>query len=394
MKGASRRAAVNVIRVAVVTNVIPHYRSGFYRRLFQRADLDVRVFCQASLPGMNLSLAHDQFREHVTLVPFHGRQRERFGWQWLPWRTLLSSFDVLFVPGNPRVVSNVVLAGMARSLRRPLVIWGQAHTAGARRSTERLRLWWLRGFDHLFVYTDGEVRWLQARGFDRHCVVGMNNGLDQRGIDQAAAEWHEEALAVWREQQGIAGRTTVLSCSRLEQKNRYDLWLAAMPAVVARHPQLQWCVIGDGPERGRLEARARELGVAGHVRWLGPIYDERALAPWFLTSRLLVHPSAIGLTLLHAFGYGLPVVTHDDAASQMPEFDAFEPGETGLLYRLGDVVSLGEAVCRCLADETARRHMSARARQIARDQYNVDVMVERFSLMARHAASRTRAAPA
>ena len=371
--------------MAVVTNVLPHYRAEFYRCLFQRKDMDVSIFCQASIPGMNLKLVHDQFRDHVTLVTSLCMKRERLGWQRLPWRKLLSSFDVLFVLGNPRIVSNVVLASLARGLSKPVVIWGQAHTAGAGPLTERLRLWWWRWFDNVFVYTDGEARWLKARGFERQHVVGMNNGLDQRSIDEAAAGWDQQRLAAWRQREGVAERTQVLSCARLEPKNRFDIWLAAMPAVISRHPDLLWCVIGDGPERQGLEARARQLGVATHVRWLGTIFDEPGLAPWFLSSHLLVHPAGIGLTLLHAFGYGLPVVTHDDSGTQMPEFDAFVPGETGLLYRRGDVASLATAVCQCLADEPARLRMTERVREIARNQRNVQVMAERFADMARHA---------
>lgn len=374
-------------RVAVVTNVLPHYRAAFYRCLFQNGDIDVRIFCQASIPGMTLKLVHDQFRDHVTLVTSLCMKREWLGWQRLPWRRLLSSFDVLFVLGNPRIVSNVVLASLARGLSKPVVIWGQAHTAGARPLTERLRLWWWRWFDNLFVYTDGEAFRLKARGFGRHHVVGMNNGLDQRRIDEAVAGWDEQRLTGWRQREGVAERTQVLSCARLEPKNHFDLWLAAMPAVISRHPDLLWCVIGDGPERQNLEVRARQLGVATHVRWLGGIFDESELAPWFRSSELLVHPAGIGLTLLHAFGYGIPVVTHDDAATQMPEFDAFVAGETGLLYRRGDVASLATAVCQCLADEPARIRMGERGRQIARNQYNVEVMAGRFADMARHAGA-------
>src|SRR2546426_11919401 len=147
------------LRVAIVTNVLPPYRAEFYRRLFQRNDLSVRVFCQAAIPGRNLALVHDRFADHVTIVSSACLNGERLGWQWLPWRRLLKAYDVLFVYGNPRVVSNVVLASLARALGRPVVLWGQAHTAGAGAHTERLRLRWWRWFDNLFVYTDGEVDW-------------------------------------------------------------------------------------------------------------------------------------------------------------------------------------------------------------------------------------------
>jgi glycosyltransferase involved in cell wall biosynthesis len=379
---------LSVIRVAVVTNVLPHYRAAFYERLFARDDLQVRVFCQATMPGMNLELVHHRFPEHVTLVRAAGMKHERLGWQWLPWRELLTSFDVLFLYGNPRVASSIALGALARWLGRRVVIWGQAHTASANARTEALRLWWWRHFENLFVYADGEVRWLRSRGFTSQHIVGMNNGLDQRRIDAVAVSWTEERLAGWLDQEGLSGRRLVLSCARLEPKNRFDLWLEAMPAVIAEHPDLLWCAIGDGREREALEARSRRAGLGGHVRWLGTILDEDELAPWFLASHALVHPDAIGLTLLHAFGYGLPVVTHDDPEAHMPEFGAFASGATGVTFPRGDPAGLADAVSRCLTDEEGRRRMGAEARRVARQEFNVDIMVERFAAIARHAARR------
>lgn len=375
------------LRVAVVTNVLPHYRAPFYRRLFQRDDLDVEVFCQAAIPGMNLQTAHHEFPDRVTLVRSICLKRELLGWQRLPWRRLLTSFGVVFVVGNPRVMSNVLLARLVQSRGERLVIWGQAHAAGANAFTERLRLWWWQTSDNLCVYSDGDVRWLRTRGFARQHIVAMNNGLDQKRIDEVTGAWDDRSLAIWREKRGIQERTQVLSCARLEPKNRFDLWLAAMPPVISRHPNLVWCVVGDGPERPALQAKARRLGLAGHVLWLGTMVDEVELAPWFLSSRLLVHPDGIGLSLLHAFGYGLPVVTHGDADTQGPEFDAFVAGETGLPYGRGDVTSLAEAVCQCLSDEPGRKRMGERAKRVAREQHNVDIMVSRFVDMAKHAGA-------
>ncbi len=167
------------IRVAVVTNVLPHYRAASYERLIRRDDLEVRVYCQTGIPGMNLDVVHDRFADHVTLVSSMCLRREWLGWQWLRWRRLLSSFDVPFIQGNPRVVSNVLVACLAVLLGKPVIIRGQAHTANADARTERLRLWWWPWFDNLFVHTDGEVRWLGDRGFQRHHIVGINDGLDQ-----------------------------------------------------------------------------------------------------------------------------------------------------------------------------------------------------------------------
>jgi glycosyltransferase involved in cell wall biosynthesis len=372
-------------RVAIVTGFVAHFKAPFYQRLFERTDVDVHVFCQDTARGINLTLVHDRDPDRITVVPAFSTHRERLVWQRLPWGRLLSQFDVLFVVGNPRMVSSVVLALVASVLRRPVVIFGQAHTSDANPFTERLRLAWWRWFSHLFVYTDGEVARLKARGFTTHHIVGMNNGLDQRRIDAAAHEWTPERLAPWRTAQGLDGRTVILSCARLEAKNRFDLWIEAMPALAAEYPDLMWCIIGDGVERERLQQQAAALRVADRIRWIGTVTDDAELAPWFLSSRLLVHPGAIGLTLLHAFGFGVPVVTSDDAMRHMPEFDAFEDGRTGRTFARDSVSGLADAVRRCLADAEGLRCMAARGRQIAREAYNVDVMAERFVASVRQA---------
>ena len=192
---------------------------------------------------------------------------------------------------------------------------------------------------------------------------------------------------MWRTRQGLDGRTLILSCARLEAKNRFDVLLEAMPALIGAYPDLIWCVVGHGVERERLERQASALGLADRIRWAGTVTDEAELAPWFLTSSLLVHPGSIGLTLLHAFGYGLPVVTSDDPMRHMPEFDAFEDGRTGRTFPRDSVSGLADAVRRCLGDADDLQRMAARGRQIAREAYNIDVNAERFAAIVRQAAA-------
>jgi glycosyltransferase involved in cell wall biosynthesis len=122
-------------------------------------------------------------------------------------------------------------------------------------------------------------------------------------------------------------------------------------------------------------------GVADRIIWLGPVYSEDELAPWFLSADLFLHPAAIGLSLLHAMGYGLPVVTQDDASGHMPEFAAFRNGETGLLYASGDMSDFCNKVRTLIADHHERCRMGSNAEHIARTLYNKDVMVDRFNLM-------------
>ena len=386
MQGPAKILTAARPTVAIVTNVIPSYRAGFFDRLFARDDLRVDVYCQTQIPGMNLRTIHDRYPERVKIVRAYSAKGEALAWQSLPWRKILFSYDVVFVSGNPRILSHTLAASLLRLLRRNVVLWTMGHSYGANRATERIRLRWTRMFKHLLLYSDAEVRSLRASGFAKHVLTGMNNGLDQEKIDQAIAAWDDARLDTWRAAHDLQNRTVLLSCTRLDPKNKFDLLVQALPQLVRQIPDVTWCVVGGGPERERLAAAAQDAGLADRVRFVGEQYDENELAPWFLSSAILVHPGAIGLTLLHAFGYGLPVVTHGSAERHGPEFGAFEENIAGRTFREDDSGSLADTIAGLLQDAPARSAMKRHVQDLARHHYNVDVMVERFVHAARIAA--------
>lgn len=371
--------------VAIITNVIPSYRAGFYDRLFARTDLLVDVYCQSDIPGMNVRPIHDRYPARVHIAKAISANKEALSWQSLPWRKVLFGYDVVFVDGNPRIVSHAVVASLLRVLRRNVVLWTMGHSY-RNRPTERVRLRWTRSFRRILLYTDAEVRAFRHNGFSSHDLSAMNNGLDQKKIDAAIDEWDGDRLDAWRRGQHLEGHTIALSCTRLAPKNKFDLMMRALPAVARDIPSITWCIVGGGSERDSLIAMARDLGLSDRVRLLGEQYDERELAPWFLSAALFVHPGAIGLSLLHAFGYGLPVVTHGSAHRHGPEFGAFEENVTGRTFREDNSEHLASTITALLEDAPTRFAMKQRVQHIARHDYNVDVMVERFVATARRAA--------
>ncbi|OGO29003.1 MAG: hypothetical protein A2W33_07365 [Chloroflexi bacterium RBG_16_52_11] len=374
------------LKIAVVINILPSYREGFYRRLFARDDLFVKVYCQEAIPGSNLKTIHDQYPENVVLVKSFTAKNEKIVWQSLPWRECLTGYDVVFVEGNPRYLSHAILATLMKIFRKRVVLWTMAHSFRANTLTENIRLLWSRIFDFLFVYSDSEVAFLRKKGFKNSSIVGMNNGLDQKKIDATIQLWPRDKVDAWRKEQNLQGNRLLLSCARLEPKNKFKQFIQALPAIVDEFSDVVWCVIGGGVEQPALESLIQAANLTKHVRFIGALYDEAELAPWFLSSEILVHPAAIGLSILHAFGYGLPVVTHKNWAHHGPEYSAFEPGLTGQNFAEDDVDGLAETVIRLLRDNESRKQMKRYVQALTREKYNVDTMVDRFVNMA-HAAS-------
>jgi 1,2-diacylglycerol 3-alpha-glucosyltransferase len=114
---------------------------------------------------------------------------------------------------------------------------------------------------------------------------------------------------------GAAGDAPlVLVVSRLGMEKNVELVLDALPLL----PQLRLAVVGEGPHRGALEARALRLGVAGRVRFTGALSRDR-LPDVYASVDAFVFPSTTetqGLVLVEALAAGLRVVAADSAASR------------------------------------------------------------------------------
>ncbi len=157
--------------------------------------------------------------------------------------------------------------------------------------------------------------------------------------------------------------------------------LQATQIMARSRPRLKTIIVGDGSHRDRLEQYAQSLGISDRVIFTGPLYDETSIALWMMNSTAFCYPSNIGLSLLHAFGYGLPVVTTDNPLAQNPEFEALTDRSNGLLYRDGDILDMVSCCERLLDDISLRRQLSARALTAVFEQYSMENMVKGFAEM-------------
>lgn len=153
-----------------------------------------------------------------------------------------------------------------------------------------------------------------------------------------------------------AGAPLLLFVGRLQPWKGVETALRALPLLPGAH----LLVAGDGEDRARLGALARELGVAARAHFLGAV--ERAELPRLYSSAdLLVATShaseTFGIGLVEAQACGLPVV-----ASRFGGFpEVVDEGRTGLLYPPRDHAALAEAARSLLEDPDRRAAMAAAA---------------------------------
>lgn len=163
--------------------------------------------------------------------------------------------------------------------------------------------------------------------------------------------------------------------ARLDPAKGVDVLVRA----VARLPDVELQVAGEGRERAALLALAVELGVTDRVRLLGQISE----VPTFLAEiDVLAIPSrseGLPLALLEAMHVGTPVVATD--VGSIP--DAVTDGETGLLVPAGDPAALADAIGALLGNLNLRRRLAAAAALRARQTYTDRAMAEAYDAVYR-----------
>ncbi|WP_138735916.1 glycosyltransferase [Modestobacter excelsi] len=205
--------------------------------------------------------------------------------------------------------------------------------------------------DAVVVLTERTAAALRADGVPAERIAVVPSGF-------------EPSLFAALDERGATDRTRLRIgyVGRLAAQKRADLLVTAFGRMTRPAELL---LVGDGPERARVQRLVRQSPATDRIRTTG--FVEHAAVPGVLASLdVLVLPSAyeeMGSVLTEAMAAGLPVVASD--VGGIPE--VVRHGETGLLVPPGDVTALAAALDRLVADPGLRDRLAAGARRRAAD---------------------------
>ncbi len=186
---------------------------------------------------------------------------------------------------------------------------------------------------------------LAERGFPPERVHLIHYGVDHTSYRQTGVEKSATPLI------GYFGR--------LKKYKSVDHLLRALPHALPAYPDLRVVIVGEGDDRPRLEELTRELHLEQSVEFKGFVTEEEKLKllqqMWFKVTTS--SKEGWGLTVIEANACGTPVL----ASNVQGLRDAVKDGETGLLYRFGDIEDLSKKITTLLENRALRETLAAHA---------------------------------
>lgn len=221
----------------------------------------------------------------------------------------------------------------------------------------------------LTANSQGTIDFYSQHGIDAKSFTLIPNGIEP---PQPSRLSRDQAL----EKMGVApGKKVIVSVGRLWPQKGYKDLIWASELLRVMREDLAYVVIGEGPERQRLEEFRDNIQGDTHVRLIGERSDVSDLLPhcdvlW--NGSLYEGQSNV---ILEAMQCGVPVVASDIAGNR----ELIEHEKTGMLYGVGEVDKLTRITNYLLNNDEQRKLLAANASIHVQKEHSVQNMVRRHA---------------
>jgi teichuronic acid biosynthesis glycosyltransferase TuaC len=176
----------------------------------------------------------------------------------------------------------------------------------------------------------------------------------------------------------------ILSVGNLIRTKGHDVLIRAAAALAGEFPALSCEIIGDGPERSRLQALCAQLNISGKVRFLGR-QSRHQVAAAMQRCTIFALPSryeGLGCVYLEAMSVGKPAV----GCRGQGIAEVIQHGSNGFLVGPDNDRELALAIAMLLKDENRRRNIAVAARDTILDRFTLVQQAENLLRIYREAA--------
>ncbi len=208
-------------------------------------------------------------------------------------------------------------------------------------------------------------------GVKKERVAVVHNGVEMEKF--SPDQFSQAQKESFKKDYGLAPDAPVIgTVARLSSVKGQRYLIRAMEKILKAFPDAQLLLVGDGPEKDKLVEQVRQLRIESNVTFAPSTLDTSvplSIMDVFVLPSVL---EGLGLAIIEAQAMGLPVVASDVGGI----YTLVKDGVNGLLVPAEKPESLAEAILNLLNDKNLAAEMGRRAREQARQKFDLKEMVE------------------
>lgn len=355
--------------MAWLHSVIPDYHIPFLQRLTQVPGLDMTCFHGSGINGFHVHSVGPHLPVKSVWIRnyFFPYGNRRIFWQSALGRIIQEPYDVIICSELIHNLTIWALLGLRSVHKKPIILSGYGYRPQNLsnifwKSKEYLRRYLLKSVNAIIVYTEHGREECVRAGIKPEKIFVSRNTLDTEYLISLENTIQSEELNTLRQRFKLSDRPVLLYVGRLITVKLIDILIDTFQRLRETTLKPVLLIVGEGPEYKSLLERVKKLE---NVHLLGPIYNERELARIFLVSDLLVIPGRVGLTCVHGFCYGVPIITTAHGVEQSPEFEYVKHEENGYLVSEPRAELYSDIIAYLLNNPHKLNKMRINARQTA-----------------------------
>lgn len=353
-------------KLALLQRVLPIYRAPFFDLLASACDGGMSLFTGLPRPIEGITTTDKLQVAKYTL----GKNVHLFGGKFylcyqlglIPWLQKTNP-DALIVEANPRYLSTPVAVKWMHKRNKPVIGWGLG--APPPLSPPHFRGKWGAGVRGRFINQFDAMISYSQRGADEYAALGFPRDkifVAHNSVSPAPSHLLPNRPATFKSQ------PMILFVGRLQARKRIDLLLHACAEI----QNIKLVIIGDGPQREALKTVAEEIYPS--AEFVGAKHGGEIKA-YFEEADLFVLPGTGGLAVQEAMSYGLPIIVAQGDGTQ----DDLVREGNGWQIPPDDFDALVSTMKDALSDAARLRKMGAESYRIAKDEINIEKMVDIFT---------------
>jgi glycosyltransferase involved in cell wall biosynthesis len=338
-------------KVLIVYPFLPLYRLGIFLQLNKSQNIDLTlVSSDKTIDGIEGFPTSFNKIFKWELIQNKWLLKNRLLWQ----KSLLSKFwrndfSSIIILANPYHISTWVFAFFQRLKGKRIIFW----THGIIQKESGIKLFIRKIFltlaDDLLLYSHFSKSILIDLGFNANRLHVVYNSVYNKLDD---FEFLDNSNCV-------CSNTTqvykLIFIGRLTKQKKLMFLLEALKMLLNVKNKFELHIVGEGPCMEEMKNYVIENSMELYTTFYGAIYDENLIGEILAGCDLCVSPGEVGLTAIHCMQYGVPVITHGDRDSQMPEFEIIIPKKTGDFFVKDDLMDLSRVIQKWFHQETYNR---------------------------------------